>query len=329
MFNLIEALQVDDSLRVAHPEMLQPIMNMIEAALRDVVKTDEPAESDVKVVKTIIQFLSELYARSAPFREFASSSRYIQEILFVLYPVIVGSDRLSAATEFQAEKDSLSFKGEEVVMRPHSNSVGERPPSVRSLQMEAEKRPPSPNKRVAAPRRLSSFVLVNDASRKPNAPTARFNSAMVPKSLQPVKLNVGNSLVESLLEVCINLFIDLICNKKEFNGLGLFLKVPPGFREHQAYFESYVLVHTLSQLWNHLQLDQALLQETRVLTNLGKFCLHMAEAVFEGWFINGAQPVIDFIGKVLDYLQQPHIAAVKVYVSVLRPLITCASCFFA
>ena len=311
VFNLIEALQVDDTLRVAHPEMLQPIMNMIEAALRDVVKTDEPAEPDVKVVKTIIQFLSELYARSAPFREFASSSRYIQEILFVLYPVIVGSDRLSAATEFQAEKDSLSFKGEEVVMRPHSNSVGERPPSVRSLQMEAEKRPPSPNKRVAAPRRLSSFVLVNDASRKPNTPTARFNSAIVPKSLQPVKLNVGNSLVESLLEVCINLSIDLICNKKDFNGLGLFLKVPPGFREHQAYFESYVLVHTLSQLWNHLQLDQALLQETRVLTNLGKFCLHMAEAVFEGWFINGAQPVIDFIGKVLDYLQQPHIAAIK------------------
>lgn len=311
VFGLIEALQVDDSLRVAHPEMLQPIMNMIEAALRDVVKTDEPADSDVKVVKTIMQFLSELYVRSAHFREFASSSRYIQEILFVLYPVIVGSDRLSASTEFQAEKDSLSFKGEEVVMRPHSNSVGERPPSVRSLQMEAEKRPPSPNKRVAAPRRLSSFVLVNEGARKPNTPTARFNPAIVSKSLQPVKLNVGNSLVESLLEVCINLFIDLICNKKEFNGLGLFLKVPPGFREHQAYFESYVLVHTLSQLWNHLQLDQALLQETRVLTNLGRFCLHMAEAVFEGWFINGAQPVIDFIGKILDYLQQPDIAAVK------------------
>jgi hypothetical protein len=311
VFGLIEALQVDDTLRVAHPEMLQPIMNMIEAALRDVVKTDEPAESDVKVVKTIMQFLSELYVRSALFREFASSSRYIQEILFVLYPVIVGSDRLSAATEFQAEKDSLSFKGEEVVMRPHSNSVGERPPSVRSLQMEAEKRPPSPNKRVAAPRRLSSFVLVNEGARKPNVPTARFNPTMAPKSLEPVKLNVGNSLVESLLEVCVNIFLDLICNKKDFNGIGLFLKVPPGFREHQAYFESYVLVHTLSELWNHLQLDQALLQETRVLTNLGRFCLHMAEAVFEGWFINGAQPVIDFIGKVLDYLQQPNIAAIK------------------
>lgn len=311
VFGLIETLQVNDSLRVLHPEMLQPIMNMVEAALRDVVKTDEPAEADAKLVKTIIQFLTELYARSAGFRDFAATSRYVQEILFVLYPVIVGSDRLSAATEYQAEKDSLSFKGEEVVMRPHSNSLGERPPSVRSLQMEGEKRPASPTKRVAAPRRLSSFVLVNEGARKPSTPKARFNPTMAPKTAEPVKLNVGNSLVESLLEVCVSMFLDLICNKKEFNGLGLFLKVPPGFREHQAYFESYILVHTLSQMWNHLQLDQALLQETRVLTNLGRFCLHMAEAVFEGWFINGAQPVIDFIGKVLDYLQQPDIAAIK------------------
>ena len=311
VFGMVEALQVNDNLRVLHPEMLQPIMNMLEAALREVVKTDEPAEPDAKIVKCIVQFLSELYARSAHFREFASTSRYVQEMLFVLYPVIVGSDRLSASTEYEADKDSLSFKGEAVVMRPHSNSIGERPPSVRSLQMEGEKRPPSPNKRITAPRRLSSFVLVNDGVRKPSVPAARFNQTMAPKSSEPVKLNVGNSLVESLLEVCVNLFLDMICNKKEFNGLGLFLKVPPGFREHQAYFESYVLVHTLSQLWNHLQLDQALLQETRVLTNLGRFCLHITEAVFEGWFINGAQPVIDFIGKVLDYLQQPDIAAIK------------------
>jgi hypothetical protein len=152
---------------------------------------------------------------------------------------------------------------------------------------------------------------VNGSASRSNTPSAKFEPAMAPKGKEPVRLNVGNSIVESLLETSINLFLDLICNKKDFNGIGLFLKVPPGFREHQAYFESYVLVHTLSQLWNHLQLNQGLLQETRVLTNLGRYCLHMAEAVFEGWFINGAQPLIDFIGKMLDYLQQPDIASVK------------------
>lgn len=311
LFGILETLQVNDETKVLHPEALQPMMAMLEAALREVVKTEEPVSAEAQLVRTIVQLLSELYSRCAPFREFATSSRYMQEILFVLYPVVVGSDRLSAETEYQAEKDALSFKGEEVVMRPHSNSVGERPPSVRSLNMEGDKRTPSPNvpKRVAAPRRLSSFILVN--SSKPNMPPARFSPALSPRAAEPVKLNIGNTIVESLLEVAIALFIDLIGNKKDFNGLGLFLKVPSGFREHQAYFESYVLVHTLSQLWNHLQLNQGLLQETKVLTNLGRFCLHMAEAVFEGWFIDGAQPVIDLIGKVLDYLQQPDIASLK------------------
>lgn len=312
LFGMLEALQVNEEAKVLHPEALQSIMAMLEAGLRDVVKKDEPVASEAKLVRTIVQLLSELYSRCAPFREFAISSRYIQEILFVLYPVVVGSDRLSAETEYQAEKDSLSFKGEEVVMRPHSNSVGDRPASVRSLNMDSgDNRTPSPNisKRVTAPKRLSSFILVHPG--QGSMPSARFNPALSPRATEPVKLNVGNSLIESLLEVGISLFIDMICNKKDFNGLGLFLKVPSGFREHQAYFESYVLVHTLSQLWNQLQLNQALLQETKVLTNLGRFCLHMAEAVFEGWFINGAQPVIDLIGKLLDYLQQPDIASLK------------------
>lgn len=314
VFSLLENLNVDNDLHVPHPDILPTTMNMLEAGLRDVVKDGEPSKTDVKTVTTIIQFLTELYGRSQVFRDFASSSRYSQELLFVLYPVIVGSDRLSADTEFRAEKDSLSFRGEEVTLRPHSNSLGERPPSVRSLTLDKGSRTPSPGsrKRVEAPKRLSSFVLVNAGSGRSTLPSARFNPVISPrKSAEPVNLNVGNSIIESLLEVSVNLSLDQICNKKDFNGLGLFQKVPPGFREHQAYFESYVLVHTLSQLWNHLQLNQGLLQETKVLTNLGRHCQHLAEAVFEGWFIDGAQPVIDFIGKVLDYLQQPNIAEIK------------------
>ena len=313
LFGLIALFEVDDSLSIVHPEMLPTIMGMLEVGLRHVVKQDEPHVDDVNILKTVIQFLLELYSRSAHFREFAADSRYIQEILFVLYPVLVGSDRLSADMELQSDKDSLSFKGEEVKMRPHSNSLGERPPSVRSLSLENTRRTPPSRAamRVEAPKRLSSFVLINsDVENTPTSP-AQFTAVMAPKKAEPVQMNIGNSLVEALLEVAVNLFIDLVCNKDKFNGIGIFLKVPPGFREHQAYFESYVLVHTLTQLWNHLQLDQSLLIETRVLTNLSRYSQHMSEAVFEGWFIDGAQPLLDFTGNVLDYLQQPEIASIK------------------
>nr|POF06987.1 beige protein like 1 [Quercus suber] len=305
VFSFVEALNVNNQLAILHPEMLPTIMIMLETGLRSITKTDAPVESEAKLLTTMIQFLSELYSRSEAFRVFASSSRYVQELLFVLYPVLVGSDRLSAETELQSDKDSLSFKGEEVRMRPHSNSIGERPPSVRSLNMEDENKSspsPLPRNTVQRPRRLSSFVLV-----KPSSVPATFTTTLAPKVKEPVKINVGNTAVESLLEVCINLFIDQVCHKKDFAGIGLFLKVPPGFREHQAYFESYVLVNTLSQLWNFLQLNQSLFLQSLVLANLSRYCQHMAEAVFEGWFIDGAQPVLDFTGKVLEYLQQPGV----------------------
>ena len=310
-FYLVEMLSVDDTLRVANPEMLSVIFTMLEAGLRKVA-SDAPAnEAESNLLKNVIQFLSELYDRSSAFRDFAVSSRYLQELLFVLFPLLAGTDRLSAETELQSE--ALSFKGEEVRMRPHSNSLGERPPSVRSLNIHdihSGNRTPSPRaaNRVPKPRRLSSFVLIND---RLAVPPAQFKAPMAPQNGTPVRINVANALVEGLLELAITLVIDQVCYKDKFSGIGLFLKVPPGFKEHQAYFESYVLVHALSQLGSHLRLNQHLLLETRVLTNLARYSQHMAEAVSEGWFIDGAQPLLDFTGEILEHLQRPEIAEVK------------------
>ncbi|KAK4561347.1 beige protein-like 1 [Recurvomyces mirabilis] len=309
VFTLLETLAVGADTAVVHPEVMPTIMALLEAGLKTVVKDDyEHNANETSLLKAAIQIFSELYTRSEAFRTYAVSSRYIQDILFVLFPVLVGSDRLAAATELEAEKDALSFNGQEVKLRPHSRSLGERPPSIRSVTIEDIKRTPSPlpKARVEGPRRLSSFVMVT-----PVAEMAKFTTALAPVRSEPLQMNLGNDLVESLLEVALSLFIDLICNKKDFQGIGLFLKVPPGFREHQAYFESYVLTNGLSELWNHLKLNQNLLCEVRVLTNLARYSQHIAEAVFEGWFIDGAKAALDFTGQILEYLQQPDVAESK------------------
>jgi len=67
----------------------------------------------------------------------------------------------------------------------------------------------------------------------------------------------------------------------------------------------------MTELWTHLQLHRALLQSPRTLTNLSKFCQHVSEAVFEGWFIDGSQPLLDLVGNLLDHLQQPEVAMIK------------------
>lgn len=313
VYNLIDIFVQDKTLAIENPEVLPSLTNMLEAALRSTVRESKQSEetfnSQANIPKTIVQFLAEVHGRSQAFRDFAVTSHYVQELLFVLFPVIASSDRLSAASELASDSSGLNFQGNDVVIRPHSNSLGERPAIVRSGSSRTLPEPVRSN-RVQAPRRTSSFVLVSSTNTSDPHVSARFNQVMSPKKAT-VKMSIGNDIVESLLEVIVAVFTDQVCMRKDFAGFGLFLKVPPGFQEHQAYFESYVLLHTMYHLWSHMQLNQGLLVEPRVLTNLARYTLHMAEAVFEGWFIDGAQPLLEFTGKVLDYLQQPDIARVK------------------
>lgn len=265
--------------------------------------------NEAEILQTIVRFLTDLHLKWPSFREFAASSSYTQDLLFVLYPMIVTSDSVSAETELQSRGSGLNFEGQDVVIRPHATSENQRPPVVRTTSIE---QPPSPSTQRATPfRRGSSFILVSQ-DREDNSPTpAKFHSVISPTSSAPVSLRIGNSVVDGLLQVILAVFLDQILERKEFPGFGLFLKVPPGFQEHQAYFESYVLNHTMSTLSNTIRLNQKVLTETRVITNTSRYCTYMAEAIFEGWFLNGADPLLDFLSNVLEYFNRPDISSLK------------------
>ncbi|EFQ90191.1 hypothetical protein PTT_13281 [Pyrenophora teres f. teres 0-1] len=260
------------------------------------------------VLNSAIQFLSELHSRSEGFRDYTNSSNYVQELLFVLYPVIVTSDSVSAETELLSRGSALTFEGQDVVIQPISQTNGQEAPVIRTSNITGS---PAPSSRRVLPfRRASSFILVS-TDRKKVTQQPSLNPILSAKYAAPVALKVGSSVVEAMLEVVLDVFKDQIFTRKDFPGLGLFMKTPPGFQEHQAYFESYILRQTLSSVKNALQLDQQLLHEPRVLTNLSRFVTHISEAVFEGWFLEGAEPLLDFAGFLLEYLERPDISAIK------------------
>lgn len=122
---------------------------------------------------------------------------------------------------------------------------------------------------------------------------------------------MSSSIVEELLELTIAVFSDQLFSRKDFPGLGLFMRVPPGFQEHQAYFETFILRNTLSHFGNSVKLNQQLLSEPRVLTNLARFASHLAEAIYEGWFIDGADDTLEFLAHILEYLQIPSVSSSK------------------
>ena len=133
---------------------------------------------------------------------------------------------------------------------------------------------------------------------------------MSPKK-RPTTQQNGNVVVEGVLELIIAVFNDQILARKEFPGFGLLAKIPPGFQEHQAYFETYILRNVLTHLSNALQLDQKALAEPKILQNMARLNVHMTESICEGWFINGAEAMLDFTGLLLEYLLRPDVSSMK------------------
>jgi hypothetical protein len=280
-------------------------------ALETQLPDKERVAANAAVLQTVVRFLADMHTRSVNFRDFALGSDYVRQLLAALYPIIVSSDPVTAETELNS-KDTLNFEGGDVIIRPVPGSSSTAIPIIRTASSApADMQPPSPGLSRGTPlRRPSSFILVTSQS-PPSVPApARLNHVMSPRK-RPTTRNTSNAVLEGVLELIVSVFTDQIMVRKEFPGFGLLLKVPPGFQEHRAYFETYILRNVITHLKNTIQLDQKTLTEPKILQNLARLNLHMAEAVFEGSFMNGAETMIEFTGTLLEYLQRPDVASLK------------------
>ncbi|KAK4250988.1 hypothetical protein C7999DRAFT_11321 [Corynascus novoguineensis] len=271
----------------------------------------ERVMSNAAVLQTVVRFIADMHNRSVNFRDFALSSDYVRHLCTALYPIIVSSDPVTAETELNS-KDTLNFEGGDVIIRPVPGSSSTAIPIIKTANSVPSNIPPlSQSPGGGTPlRRPSSFILVTSQS-PPSAPVpARLSHAMSPTK-RPSTRTTSNAVLEGVLELIISVFTDHMMVRKEFHGFGLLSKVPPGFQEHRAYFETYILRNVITHLRNTIQLDQKALTEPKTLQNLARLNLHMAEAVFEGSFMNGAETMISFTGMLLEYLQRPDISSLK------------------
>ncbi|RFU32414.1 hypothetical protein B7463_g3946, partial [Scytalidium lignicola] len=267
-------------------------------------------EGQAVVLHAVIRFLADLHTKSLDFRDFALSSEYLRLMLAVLFPVIVSTDAVSAETELNSRDSALTFDGDDVVIQSVSSASSTAPPVVRTSTVETSLPAGDATQRAKTLRRASSYILLTAKPSEFSPSSARLNVVTSPKK-QIAAQKMSNSLVQGMLELVIMVFIDQVMVRKEFPGFGLYLKIPPGFQEHQAYFESYILRNTISQLDNTIQLGSNLLLEPRVIQNMARFVAHIAELVYGGWFLSGAEPLLDFTGMLLEYFQRPEISRAK------------------
>ncbi|KAI0013823.1 beach-domain-containing protein [Xylariaceae sp. FL0662B] len=261
------------------------------------------------VLQTVIRFMTDLHARSADFRDFALSSDYVRLLLSALYPAIVSADAVTPETELNSRDSTLTFEGGDVIIRPVAGTSGATPVIRTASATDATARARANSHGGSQLQKASSFILLTSQKSPQPSPVRLIHAASPGNKVS--SQNTSRSVLEGILELVINVFMDQLLTRKEFPGFGLFLKVPPGFQEHQAYFESYVLMSTIVHISTTIKLDWKALGEPKVLTNMARFSLHMVEAIFEGWFMNGTESMLDFSGLLLEYLQKPEIAKMK------------------
>lgn len=276
-----------------------------------IVTNPEKADSslfDEDVLLGVIRFLLDLQERSADFRDFVISSEWMRMLLTAVYPCIVSTDAVTPEVELNSRDSALTFEGSDVIIRPIGR--GSAPaPIVRTTSVDVLSSPQSTPPKGTPLRRASSFVLLTAQKASP-ADQAHLELRSRPSNDFSGQIS-GGPVFDGMLELVLRVFLDQVWNRKDFSGFSLFAKVPPGFQEHQAYFESYLWRKILGQLTNRIHANQKSLCEPRLLTNISRFCSQMSEAIFEGWFIDGAEVAIDFIGSILEYLQRPDISNLK------------------
>jgi beige protein homolog 1 len=328
---------LDDGEMTSSPDTLSPRPGSSGEGNVFRESTTSSSTRSASLLQVVVQFLLDMHTSSSSFREFAASPQVMENLLAILFPIVCSADPVNPETELMSKDSILTFDTGEVriesltlhhtpapVLRPASSL------SVRSVDSEESARssldrPGRP--RASSLRRASSYVLI--ASDTPPNPSARvtINPSVGTKTLrkQPPALNVGNSVVGSLLELVTAISVDAVLGKRDFSNLDFSTKLPPSFQEHQIYFVTYLLRNTLSHLDNAIAMDRMVLcQSSRTLNNVIRFCHRLTDAVFEGWFLNGAPPLWEFVGGILDFLDTPDIAKQKIvkstesYITTLR-----------
>jgi len=329
LFDLVELVRLgDEEPSVMFPEIFSIISGLLKAGFEGTLKSPNnghiveeaemtlspvsitenpsiPASTEgsmrkdstrsASLLQVVIQFLLDMHSVSASFREFASSSQVMENLLALLFPIVCSADPVNAETELMSKDSILTFDTGEVriesltthqaptpVLRPASSL------SVHSIEDEEDRlsldRPSRP--RASSLRRASSYVLVASDAAGPQGSKPTITPAVGSKTMRkhPPSLNLSNSTVGSLLELVTAISVESVLGKRDFVNFDFSTMLPPSFQEHQIYFVTYLLRNTLSHLDNAISMDRLVLcQSSRTLVNVTKMASKCADAVFEGF----------------------------------------------
>ncbi|KAJ3259318.1 hypothetical protein HK103_002516 [Boothiomyces macroporosus] len=263
-------------------EILPTILCLTNTAIRNIVKTYnaldrtksehadqmERIEQLSMVVQTTLRFMMHMCQQFDQMKEEISKQEILSPLVGILFELIVTD---SPVTLEQEKKASQLFKDAFALFRPpldqQHNPMILKLETSNKLQKKAD----------------SAFNLVSDSDLK------YFSTNYIANECEAIKENISG-----ILEVIMSVSVDSILNSKSIAGLENILKtVPSSSYSSRIHFQEFILLCSMDYVNLRIQHRSTLLQDPKVLGNLGKFITLLVDSVYQGMFIQ-ALNVLDF-----------------------------------
>lgn len=252
-----------------------------------------------KLLCAVLTFLSSAHDSLETFRDYAAESEYVKDIMKALYALSDETSQRSLPINPDQTPDLFRMDG-----LPKDRETNLEPGGIEDSHGSHGEYPKLENSRerhdMTSSRRLSSFVVV-ELEKESQGSDPNHDPAIKEDSI------LNTRLLQLLTDILMSVFADQILNRKDYTGLGLFLKAPPSSPSTRTYMNSYLLTKTTLHLESHLMVSPKRLLEPRTLINLGRFLTQGYEAVIEGWYQDGCLPLIRLSTSLLTYLWRDEV----------------------
>ncbi|KAF9969436.1 hypothetical protein BGZ73_008219, partial [Actinomortierella ambigua] len=119
--------------------------------------------------------------------------------------------------------------------------------------------------------------------------------------LKVVKEPVALSLLRLLVVMCIDSVVDQAT--RPLQAIELMLQsCPPAYKDHQVYFQSFLLGHVIIGLEQNIEAKPEVLADGRVMGSLNQFCEMVVDLTCQGWFVGSYLIQFDLIASVLELI---------------------------
>ncbi|KAG0046041.1 hypothetical protein BGZ83_008753 [Gryganskiella cystojenkinii] len=119
--------------------------------------------------------------------------------------------------------------------------------------------------------------------------------------LKIVQEPIALSILKLFVVICIDSVLDSA--PRSMTAIELLLQsCPPAYKDHQIYFQSFLLGHVIIGLEQNIQAQPEVLADSRVMANVVQFCELIVDLTCQNWFVGSYLIQFDLIANVLEII---------------------------